>query len=91
MRERHWRAVMAATGHQLNLAEDAFRLQHLLECGLLAHREEVEEIASAAVKEEAVETKLAAIESDWAAFNLVRVCVWWCWWCFCCCWGENNA
>jgi dynein heavy chain len=83
MRERHWRAVMAATGHQLNLAEDAFRLQHLLECGLLAHREEVEEIAGAAVKEEAVETKLAAIESDWAAFNLVRVCVCVWWWCFC--------
>lgn len=35
-------------------------------------REEVEEVANAAVKEEQIETKLAAIESDWAVLNLVR-------------------
>jgi hypothetical protein len=113
MRERHWRCVMAITGRELSMAEDAFKLQHLLECGLLAHRrgrarratflpacaavcgaplapavvhssnthfpptptrcrEEVEEVANGAVKEEQIETKLAAIESDWAVFNLVR-------------------
>lgn len=38
MRERHWRGVMAAAGRELNLAEDAFKLQHLLECDLLKHR-----------------------------------------------------
>lgn len=38
MRERHWRAVMAITGRELTLAEDVFKLQHLLECDLLAHR-----------------------------------------------------
>jgi hypothetical protein len=36
-------------------------------------RDEVEEVANSAVKEEQIEVKLAAIESDWAAFNLVRV------------------
>lgn len=35
-------------------------------------RDEVEEVANSAVKEEQIEVKLAAIESDWAAFNLVR-------------------
>ncbi|KIZ06068.1 Dynein gamma chain, flagellar outer arm [Monoraphidium neglectum] len=70
MRERHWRTVMAITGKELSLAEDVFKLQHLLECGLLAHRDEVEEVANSAVKEEQIEVKLAAIESDWAAFNL---------------------
>ena len=29
---------MTVTGHQLNLAEDAFKLQHLLSADLLAHR-----------------------------------------------------
>jgi hypothetical protein len=73
MRERHWRAVMAITGKELVLTEDVFKLQHLLECGLLAHRDEVEEVANSAVKEEQIEVKLAAIESDWAALNLVRL------------------
>jgi hypothetical protein len=58
-------------GHELQLAEDAFKLQHLLECNILQHREEVEEITNSAVKEEQIEIKLAAIESDWAALNLV--------------------
>ena len=53
-------------GRQLNLAEDVFKLQHLLECNILAHREDIEEIAAAAVKEEQIETKLAVIENDWA-------------------------
>ena len=35
-------------------------------------RDEVEEVANSAVKEEQIEVKLASIESDWAAFNLVR-------------------
>jgi len=59
-------------GHELQLAEDVFKLQHLLECNILRHREELEEITNAAVNwEEQIETKLAAIESDWAALNLV--------------------
>lgn len=58
-------------GHELQLAEDVFKLQHLLECNILRHREELEEITNAAVKEEQIETKLAAIESDWSALNLV--------------------
>jgi dynein heavy chain len=48
-----------------------FKLQHLLDCHILHHREELEEITTAAVKEEQIETKLAGIESDWVALNLV--------------------
>jgi dynein heavy chain len=48
-----------------------FKLQHLLDCHILQHREELEEITTAAVKEEQIETKLAGIESDWVALNLV--------------------
>jgi dynein heavy chain len=62
-------------GHELHLAEDVFKLQHLLECNILAHRNEIEEVANAAVKEEQIEVKLAGIESDWAALTLVCVCV----------------
>eukprot|EP00967_Tisochrysis_lutea_P031053 scaffold36544_cov19-Tisochrysis_lutea.AAC.8 len=35
---------MSVTGAELNLAEDVFKLQHLLDANLLRHREEVEEL-----------------------------------------------
>lgn len=59
-------------GHDLQLAEDVFKLQHLLECNILQHREELEEITNAAVKEQQIEIKLNGIKSDWQALNLVR-------------------
>lgn len=63
---------MLCAGHNLQLAEDVFKLQHLLECNILQHREELEEITNAAVKEQQIETKLNGIKSDWQALNLVR-------------------
>jgi hypothetical protein len=44
MRERHWAEVMHITGHQLALAEDVFKLQHLLDCNLLKFREDIEDL-----------------------------------------------
>lgn len=35
---RHWAELQAITGCKLNLAEDAFKLQHLLDANLLARR-----------------------------------------------------
>ena len=35
---RHWKELMQVTGRQLNLAEDVFKLQHLLDLPLLEHR-----------------------------------------------------
>lgn len=58
-------------GHELQLAEDVFKLQHLLECNILQHREEIEEITNAAVKEQQIEIKLNGIKSEWEALNLV--------------------
>ncbi len=67
MRERHWKEVMSITGHDLNLAEDVFKLQHLLDCNILKYREEIEDLTGAAVKEEQIENKLAAIQVRAAA------------------------
>ncbi len=49
---------MAITSKELNLAEDAFKLQHLLDANLLAHRDAVEELCSAAVKVSAATARL---------------------------------
>ena len=64
------RAVPGYAGHELNLAEDVFRLGHLLEAGLLAHRDAVEDLATAAIKEEAIESKLGAIALEWGEAGL---------------------
>lgn len=76
--------MICPAGKQLNLAEDVFRLQHLLDCNILRYREDIEELTSAAVKEEQIEVKLGTIEADWATTNLVfagelrleRACHW---------------
>ena len=66
MRERHWALVIESTGHALNLAEDVFKLQHLLDSDILKCRDDIEELTSAAVKEEQIEKKLAVLQADWA-------------------------
>ena len=62
---------MRITGKELNLAEDVFKLQHLLDCKLLKVRDDMEELTNSAVKEEQIETKLATVGLDWAEQNLV--------------------
>ena len=62
---------MRITGKELNLAEDVFKLQHLLDCHLLKVRDDMEELTNSAVKEEQIETKLATVSADWAEINLV--------------------
>ncbi|KAL4452763.1 hypothetical protein ABPG75_008425, partial [Micractinium tetrahymenae] len=66
IRERHWKELQAITGRELNLAEDVFKLQHLLDANLLARRDDVEDLCNAAVKEEAIETKLRGVAEQWA-------------------------
>ena len=58
---------MTVTGVELNLAPETFKLQHLLDADMLAKAEEIDEICSSAVKEEAVEKKLTTITSRWSS------------------------
>eukprot|EP00878_Enallax_costatus_P041459 GHUV01048245.1.p1 GENE.GHUV01048245.1~~GHUV01048245.1.p1 ORF type:complete len:369 (+),score=142.53 GHUV01048245.1:96-1202(+) len=79
MRDRHWKQLMQVTGKELQLADDVFKLQHLLDCNILHHRDEIEELTTAAVKEEQIEIKLQSIESDWVVMNLVSLLLSFCW------------
>ena len=63
-------ALAPRAGRDLNLAEDVFKLGHLLEAQLLAKREAVEDLATAAIKEEAIERKLGAISVEWGEAQL---------------------
>ncbi|PSC73956.1 flagellar outer dynein arm heavy chain gamma [Micractinium conductrix] len=66
IRDRHWKDLQVITGKELNLAEDVFKLQHLLDADLLARRDDVEDLTNAAVKEEAIEVKLRGVAEQWA-------------------------
>jgi dynein heavy chain, axonemal len=50
--------------------EEVFKLQHLLDANLLKFGEEVEDVASAAVKEAQIERKLEVLRGDWAVASL---------------------
>lgn len=48
------------------MQEDTFKLQHLLDANLLSKSEDVEDLASAAVKEKQIERKLDVLRGEWA-------------------------
>jgi dynein heavy chain, axonemal len=50
--------------------EEVFKLQHLLDANMLMHHEDIEDIASAAVKEKQIERKLEVLRGEWAIQNL---------------------
>ena len=50
-----------------------FKLQHLLDANMLKNREEVEDVAGAAVKEAQIERKLEVLRGEWAVQNLTFV------------------
>jgi len=66
MRSRHWQQLMSLTNKHLAVGSDSFKLIHLLEADLLECREDVEDIANSAVRELAIEDKLASISDEWA-------------------------
>jgi Dynein heavy chain, N-terminal region 2 len=57
-------------GFAQRVQEEVFKLQHLLDANLLKWREDVEDLASAAIKEKQIEVKLGALHADWAIQSL---------------------
>lgn len=71
IRDRHWEELQRICNKKLNLAEDVLKLKDLLDCRLLDHQEDMEDMVSGASKEATIEKKLAAIDSEWSALELV--------------------
>jgi dynein heavy chain, axonemal len=69
VRDRHWKelAVIAGASVSLPLPSEGLTLGDLLAAGLIAHREEVEDLCAAVVKEDALERKLKAVTEQWAS------------------------
>jgi dynein heavy chain len=68
MRDRHWKAISKLTGKEFDLEKfHELKLRSVLEAGLLAVREDVEEITDGAEKQLVIERKLAEVQAQWEA------------------------
>jgi len=65
MRDRHWQTVEDLTGAKFDMAEETFKVGHLLDADLLKVAEDIEEVSQGASKELNVEMKLHEIEEQW--------------------------
>ncbi len=65
IRDRHWQEVMEITGSHFDFQGPDFRLQSLLDIGLVPKKDEIEEVTDGADKQLKIERGLEDIEERW--------------------------
>ena len=65
MRTRHWNSIMQTTGKKLNLHADQLKLKHILGINPVKHRNEIEEVCTAAIKEAELEIRVRELAELW--------------------------
>ena len=66
IRNRHWLQVMQVTKKSFQLEANIFKLNHILDIGLMEHREEIEDILQSSHAELELEVKLRHIAEEWS-------------------------
>ena len=61
MKERHWERISTLTGHTFDVESDNFQLRNIMEAPLLEHKDDIEDICIAAVKEKDIDAKLKQV------------------------------
>lgn len=61
MKERHWQRIATLTGHTFDVESENFQLRNIMEAPLLEHKDDIEDICIAAVKEKDIEAKLKQV------------------------------
>ena len=67
IRDRHWQEVMEITKSEFDFQGPEFRLQSLLDIGLVKCKDEIEEVTDGADKQLKIEKGLTDIEERWMA------------------------
>ena len=76
MKERHWERMAGLTGHAFDVTSESFLLRHIMEAPLLQHKDDIEDICIAAVKEKDIEAKLKQVDVALYLCVAQRVWVW---------------
>ncbi|XP_039248303.2 dynein axonemal heavy chain 5-like isoform X1 [Styela clava] len=71
MKQRHWDRIAKITEHEFDFENEAFMLRNIMEAPLLEHKEDIEDICIAAVKEKDIEAKLKSVISEWGGHEFV--------------------
>lgn len=61
MKERHWQRIAVLTGQTFEVESENFQLRNIMEAPLLEHKDDIEDICIAAVKEKDIEAKLKQV------------------------------
>ncbi|XP_022805941.1 dynein heavy chain 5, axonemal-like [Stylophora pistillata] len=70
MKQRHWDRIAGLTGHTFDMESETFSLRNIMEAPLLKHKEDIEDVCIAAVKEKDIEAKLKSVVADWSTREL---------------------
>lgn len=73
MQSRHWERLTEVTAHTFDVESESFQLRNIMEAPLLEHKDDIEDICVAAVKEKDIEAKLDAVVAEWSAQELAFV------------------
>jgi dynein heavy chain, axonemal len=65
MKKRHWDRIADVTNHPFDVENEEFKLRNIMEASLLKHKEDIEDICIAAVKERDIEARLKQVIQDW--------------------------
>lgn len=71
MKQRHWDRLEQITGHKFDVESENFQLRNIMEAPLLEHKEDIEDVCIAAVKELDIEGKLKGVVGEWSAQELL--------------------
>ena len=70
MQNRHWERLTELTGHTFDVESESFHLRNIMEAPLLEHKDDIEDICIAAVKEKDIEAKLNSVVGEWSGQEL---------------------
>jgi dynein heavy chain len=66
IKDRHWAKISKLCGKELDYKSPEFKVKHMIEAKIIDHKDDVEEIITAASREGEIEIRMADIRNEWS-------------------------